>query len=101
MLPMIGIVQTLVTGKHAHKLQLGKFMMLLRLARLLRILRLVRLIKNIPPLFNLIVGIISAMQGMIYVLILTLVLLYAFAILAVRLIGEGMIFGGECPEEVQ
>jgi hypothetical protein len=69
--------------------------------RLLRILRLVKLVKNIPPLFNLIVGIITAMQGMIYVLILTVVLLYAFAILAVHLIEEGIVFGGECPEAVR
>ena len=45
--------------------------------------------------------IIQAMQGMVYVLILTVVMLYAFAILAVRLVGDGLIFGGECPEAAQ
>merc|ERR1719487_1575084 len=79
---------------------LGQAMMMLRMARLLRILRLVRLVKNIPPLFTLIVGILQAMQGMAWVLVLTGVLLYAFALLSVRLIGHGLIFGGKAPDEV-
>merc|ERR1719506_2630079 len=78
----------------------GELMTTLRMARLLRILRLVRLVKSIPPLFTLIVGILQAMQGMAWVLVLTAVFLYAFALLAVRLIGHGLLFGGRAPPEV-
>merc|ERR1740138_1496747 len=69
------------SGNHGH--QMGQIMTTLRLARLLRILRLVRLVKNIPPLFTLIVGILQAMQGMAWVLVLTAVFLYAFALFKV------------------
>jgi hypothetical protein len=40
------------------------------------------------------------MQGMCWVLLLTIVLLYIFELLAVRLISHGLIFGGEAPPEV-
>jgi hypothetical protein len=83
------------------KSSLGQFMMILRLARLLRILRLVRLIKSIPPLYTLVVGIIQAMQGRIWVMVLTIVVLYAIGLLCVKLIGHGLVFGGEAPMEVQ
>merc|ERR1740138_520441 len=86
------------SGNHGH--QMGQIMTTLRLARLLRILRLVRLVKNIPPLYTLIVGILQAMQGMAWVLVLTAVFLYAFALLAVRLIGHGLVFGGRAPPEI-
>merc|ERR1712185_628047 len=61
-------------------------MLMLRMARLLRILRLVHLIKAIPPLFTLMVGIMEALQGMTWVLVLTVVMLYAFAIIATHLL---------------
>merc|ERR1740138_1248506 len=86
------------SGNHGH--QMGQIMTTLRLARLLRILRLVRLVKNIPPLYTLIVGILQAMQGMAWVLVLTAVFLYAFALLSVRLVGHGLLFGGNAPPEV-
>merc|ERR1712157_517197 len=75
-------------------------MMLLRMARLLRILRLVRLVKNIPPLFILIVGIAQAMQGMMWVVVLTMVLIYAMSLLSVKLIGHGLILGADAPPDV-
>lgn len=78
----------------------GKVMMLLRMARLLRILRLVRLIKNIPPLFSLLKGITQAMAGMLWVLLLTSVLLYACTLLCVKLVRDGIVYGGEAPVEV-
>lgn len=80
--------------------EIGKVMMMLRMARLLRILRLVRLIKNIPPLFNLLKGIAQAMAGMMWVLLLTTVLLYACTLLCVKLVRDGIVYGGEAPIEV-
>lgn len=72
---------------------------MLRMARLFRILRLVKLIKNIPPLFTLLVGMVQAMWGMVWVLVLTTILLYSAALLAVKLVGHSMI--GNVPEEVR
>merc|ERR1719215_2120882 len=69
-------------------------MTLLRTARLLRILRLVRLVRGIPPLFLLIIGILEAMRGMFWVLVLTSVVLYVFGLLSVKLLGHGLVFGG-------
>lgn len=100
MLPCMVIVEELYTGKQVEKVRLGEGVVLLRMARLLRILRLVRLIKNIPPLFNLIMGVLASVGGMMWVIVLAAVLLYAFAILAVRLIGHGLVFGHDPPEDV-
>lgn len=99
--PAIGMVKELLgvpVDKHASNM--GQVMIMLRMARLLRLLRLVRLIKKIKPLFHLVMGIVQALQGMSWVLLLTAVLLYAFSLLAVRLVGHGLIFGGEAPEDV-
>jgi len=84
-----------VAGGNSDKL--AQFMMVLRLARLFRILRLVRLIKGIRPLYTLVLGIVSAMQGMIWVVVLTFLFLYIWAILGVLLIGHGIVFGGDQP----
>lgn len=99
MMPCISFVQTLLGQPPAKSGNVGQIMMLLRMARLLRILRLVRLVRNIPPLYTLVLGIIEAMHGMAWVLLLTVVVLYTFALLAVRLVGHGLVFGGEAPQE--
>merc|ERR1719362_1131275 len=52
-----------------------------------------RLVKCVRPLFNLAMGVLAAMQGVVWVLILTLMVLYAVGITATRLIGHGMLFG--------
>eukprot|EP00746_Dinoflagellata_sp_MGD_P015708 gnl/MRDRNA2_/MRDRNA2_135022_c0_seq1.p1 gnl/MRDRNA2_/MRDRNA2_135022_c0~~gnl/MRDRNA2_/MRDRNA2_135022_c0_seq1.p1 ORF type:complete len:727 (+),score=129.43 gnl/MRDRNA2_/MRDRNA2_135022_c0_seq1:207-2387(+) len=101
LLPTITFFRTVLTGRPADAIQLGQAIVLLRMARLLRILRLVRLVKGIPPLFKLMQGVISSMQGMTWVFVLTVVVLYAFSILAVRLIGQGIIFGGTAPDEAK
>jgi len=101
MIPAIALIQHLMGQEGGHNGNVGQIMMLLRMARLLRILRLVRLVKNIPPLFNLIVGIAQAMQGMMWVVILTVVLLYAIALVGVKTIGHGMVLGPGAPEEVK
>lgn len=79
---------------------IGQIMITLRMLRLLRLLRLVRLVRSIPPLFDLVVGIVQAVQGMFWVLVLTVTFLYACSLLCVRLFGHGLVFGGEAPEEV-
>jgi len=94
LMPMISVVKHLLGEKSTGESgSMGQVMMILRMARLLRILRLVRLVKSIPPLYTLIVGIVQAMQGMGWVLVLTTVLLYAFALLGVKLVGHGLLFG--------
>ncbi|CAE8718031.1 unnamed protein product, partial [Polarella glacialis] len=81
---------------------MSQVMTTLRLARLLRILRLARLVRNIEPLYDLVVGVVQAMKGMSWVLVLTLVLLYLVAILSVRLMGQGLaMHGGQAPIAVQ
>lgn len=99
MMPSIELVKEMMGMESGGSGNMGQIMTMLRLARLLRILRLVRLVKNIKPLFNLVAGIMQAMQGMGWVLLLTLVTLYTFALLGVRLIGHGLVFGGEPPVE--
>jgi len=58
----------------------------------MRILRLVKLIKAIRPLYILITSVLAALQGVAWVLVLTLVVLYALGIATTRLIGQRMIF---------
>jgi len=95
LMPMISVVDHLMGEEEIGQSDsMGQVMTILRMARLLRILRLVRLVKSIPPLYTLIVGIVQAMQGMGWVLVLTTVLLYAFALLGVKLVGHGLLFGG-------
>jgi len=70
---------------------LGKLMMLVRMLRLLRILRLLKLVKAVRPLYSLALGVTQAMQSIFWVLVLTMVTIYAFAILATRMIGHGLL----------
>jgi len=73
----------------------GQMMMLGRMMRLMRILRLLRLVKAVRPLYHLAVGIMRALQSMFWVLVLTMVALYACALLMTNLIGKGMVTGTE------
>uniref|UniRef100_A0A7S4V8T6 EF-hand domain-containing protein n=1 Tax=Alexandrium monilatum TaxID=311494 RepID=A0A7S4V8T6_9DINO len=77
-------------GMNAHHSgELAHFMAMVRMARLARVLRLIRLVKNIPPLYTLVVGIAKAMQGMGWVFILTVGVLYICAVIGVQLVGQG------------
>lgn len=101
LLPSVAIIRSLLEGNTVHNgNKIGKFMMLLRMARLLRIFRLVRLIKAVPQLFNLVTAVIEAMAGMVWVMLLTMIILYFFALLSVKLFRDGLLIG-EPPEEVQ
>merc|ERR1719238_2530363 len=79
-------------GHKAKGMKLSQVMMLMRMLRLMRILRLVKLIKSVRPLYILVTGVVAAFQGVFWVLVLTVVTLYAVGILATRLIGHGLVF---------
>merc|ERR1719326_1750750 len=88
------------TGHKAKGMKLSQVMMLMRMLRLMRILRLVKLVKSVRPLFILVTGVIAAFQGVFWVLVLTIVVLYAAGILATRLLGHGLLFPpGQPPPE--
>jgi len=91
-LPVYEAVTTLVSGsleKHHHN-GLTEAMGILRM---LRIIRLVRLVKVIEPLYRLATGVFEAMQGMFWVLLFLVMMLYAVAIVCTRLIGHGVALG--------
>jgi len=75
----------------------GFVMIILRTMRLLRVMRLLRLLRSVKPLHRLLVGVVEAMHGMQWVLLLTFILLYASAIVFTILVGKGLIFE-EIPE---
>ncbi|CAJ1348982.1 unnamed protein product [Effrenium voratum] len=68
---------------------------LLRLLRLMRLLRLLRLVKVVRPVYQLAMGIVKALQSMFWVLVLTLLALYACALVMTNLIGNAMLSGAE------
>jgi len=94
LLPAITIVQTELMGVNTKfdTSKLTKVMSLMKLMRLLRVLRLVRVLRSIPPLYTLLVGVIDAFKSMQWVIILTLLTLYAGAIVFTNLVGHGLIF---------
>lgn len=101
--PLISFIQTLLGhphhGQHGARQVLFK---LIRIVRLVRVLRLVRLLRAVRPLYMLLMGVLRAMQSIMWVLVLTVIILYAFAILATHLMGRGIIFsGGAVPETIQ
>merc|ERR1719160_534382 len=77
--------------EHGAKSNFGQAMMLMRMLRLMRILRLLRLVKAVRPLYKLAIGIVAAMQSMVWVLVLTFLGIYAFSIFTTRLIGHSQI----------
>jgi hypothetical protein len=64
-------------------------------------MRLVRIVKSVPPLYDLVKGMASALHGISWVIVLTFLVLYMFALLAVKLIGEGLAFSELPPESVR
>jgi hypothetical protein len=100
LMPLVGIISDLLGIKNPPKFPNG-FMSLVRMARLARIMRLVRIVKSVPPLYDLVKGMASALHGIGWVIILTFLVLYIFALLAVKLIGEGLAFSEIPPEPVR
>lgn len=88
-------------GKTQHQSSSGQMVVLMRMLRLLRILRLAKLVKAVRPLYVLVASIVAALQGVAWVFLLTLTLLYAMAIVTTRLAGHGLIWpNGNEPEEI-
>merc|ERR1712194_998195 len=79
---------------------LRSVMSLLRLMRLLRILRLAKLMKAIKPLYRLLIGVVSSIKAMQWVMVMSFLMFYAFAILFTTIMGHGLIFvDGIVPED--
>jgi len=79
----------------------SQFMMVLRLSRLLLILRLVKLLQNIKPVYTLVMGIAEGMQGMGWAVMLAVVWLYMGALCFVKLVGQGLVFGDDVPDDIK
>lgn len=102
--PLFFYSMQLLPGRQVigHESAGSGLMDMLRICRLVRIMRLVRLIHSIPPLYILAMGILKAMQGMQWVIILTVAVLYACSILATSLVGHGIIYCGSAqPPEAE
>jgi len=67
--------------------------------RIMRVLRLVRLLKTIKPLYRLLLGVIESLKAMQWVMVLTMLMLYAGAIFWTSLVGKGLIYGGKPPPD--
>jgi len=95
MMPTFSLMQELVTGEPAPKKNesFRTAVQLLRMLRLLRVLRLIRLVRSIKPLYRLLFGIVAALQGIQWVLLLAVIMLYAAAIVFTSLVGHGVVFG--------
>jgi voltage-gated sodium channel len=109
LVPLVGILSRVfvsnksnAAGSKPKGMSMSQVMMLMRMMRLMRILRLVKLVKSVRPLYILVTGVVAAFQGVLWVLVLTIVVLYAAGILATRLLGHGLIFppGTQVPEGV-
>jgi voltage-gated sodium channel len=106
LVPLIALIKRCVTGtakeqKGKTGMSLGQVMMLLRMLRLMRILRLVKLVKSVRPLYILVMGVVQAFQGVVWVMVLTVGVLYAMGIMTTRLIGHEIIFSGQdAPDSV-
>jgi len=68
--------------------------------RMLWLLRLVRLIRFVPPLRELFHGVLDALSPLVWVLLLMALVLYALAILCVRLIGSASIFEPSAADDI-
>ncbi len=88
-IPSVTLFQEVVLGQQAQESK-GRSTMtsLLRVMRLLRILRLVRLVRTIKPLYNLLFGIFESLKAMQWVLLLTVLLLYAGGIFWTSILGK-------------
>lgn len=104
LIALIDMIRILVVGEEGERGEnhiMKAVMPLMRLMRLLRVLRLARLAKFVGPLLKLMMGVLTAMQSMQWVLVLTLALLYASSITFTSLVGHGLIFEGEPPPEAE
>jgi len=91
--PAVRLVKVLagISATEGYNESITDLLRVLRILRLFRIMRLLRLIKGIPPLYNLLVGITQAMAGMMWVTVLTGMMLYAWGLLTVALLRDGLV----------
>jgi len=93
-MPIFHFLKAQVQGKDndsAEEAVEEKLKVIIQMSRMLRIIRLIRLVKIVPPLYILARGIMDAMQGMFWVLLMLLMFVYMLAILGTRLIGHHLV----------
>jgi len=89
-MPFYEIIRALISGQEETSSGLSHVVKLLRVLRLLRILRLARVFRKVQPLYKLLEGVMQAMQGIQWVLVLAFVVLYVFALVSATLVGHGL-----------
>ena len=72
-----------------------------KFARLLRILRFVRLVRGLTALRELVVGVFKTIQKITWVIVLVFVIVYLMSLVSVKLIGQGLFFGGRKQEQLR
>lgn len=102
LIPMYGFICEFTGAQKPNHDELSQAMKMLRLLRLIRLLRLFRLVKGIPPLFELLTGIVDAMQSMGWILLLTVVSIYLVALVSMKLVGiRGLLLPDDVPSDVR
>jgi voltage-gated sodium channel len=93
-MPLLGVLTKQLGGPPTSPNKGGgaSMMKLMRLLRLMRILRLVKVVRSVRPLYNLVMGMCASFQGVFWVLVLSITVIYALGIVATRLVGHGMLF---------
>ena len=71
----------------------------MRLVRMVWTFKILRLVKFVEQLYLLVSGMLAAVQGVFWVLVLTVTLLYAMAIMMTRLIGHAIILPSDYHSE--
>jgi len=100
-LPIFNFLASEAGEKEEGSKALGHAMNILRMLRLVRLLRLIRLVRGIPQLYNLLKGIIEAMQGMLWLLVLTTAVIYIIAIVVMMLWGKDGLVTSEDSQEIR
>lgn len=100
LIPIIVILRSVIWAIPADRgAPGGSLLPMMKLLRIFRMLRLVKLIKHIKPLYSLLVGVMQALRAMQWVMILTLLTLYAGATVFTTVVKEGFLYGDAPPEE--
>ena len=76
---------------NSKKSKVSVLFTLMRIGRLLRIVRLFRLVRIVRPLYELAQGVLDALQGMFWVLVIMVMAIFSAAILCTQLIGHSAI----------
>jgi len=102
LIPLYGFTCTFTGAAAPNHHDLSQVMKTLRLLRLIRLLRLFRLVRGIPQLYELLTGILDAMQSMGWILLLTTFAIYLVALVAMKLVGiRGFLLPRDAPTPVR